>query len=148
MVSFKLRGALREGTTATDLVLTITERLRDYGVVGTFVEFFGPGLGSLSLADRATLGNMSPEYGSTVAICPIDGMTLDYLRLTGRPAEQVDLVEAYARTQGLFASDDDDGLLTASEVATLKLDADWAILSACNTAAPDGRPGARPCLLA
>ena len=108
VVGFKLRGALAEGMMATDLVLTITERLRRYGVVGKFVEFFGPGLGSLTLADRATLGNMSPEYGSTVAICPIDQMTLDYLRLTGRSPEHVDLVEAYAKTQGLFASADDD----------------------------------------
>ena len=108
VVGFQLVGSLPEGTTATDLVLTITERLRHYGVVGKFVEFFGPGLGSLTLADRATLGNMSPEYGSTVAICPIDQMTLDYLRLTGRDASQVDLVEAYAKTQGLFVSDADD----------------------------------------
>ena len=104
VIGFRLVGALPEGTTATDLVLTITERLRQYGVVGKFVEFFGPGLGSLTVADRATLGNMSPEYGSTVAICPIDGMTLDYLTLTGRDRGQVDLVEAYAKTQGLFAS--------------------------------------------
>ncbi len=112
VIGVRLVGRLPEGTTATDLVLTITERLRRYGVVGKFVEFFGPGLGSLSLADRATLGNMSPEYGSTVAICPIDGMTLDYLALTGRPAAQVDLVEAYAKTQGLFASESDDPVYT------------------------------------
>ena len=105
VIGFRLVGALPEGTTATDLVLTITERLREYGVVGKFVEFFGPGLGSLTLADRATLGNMSPEYGSTVAICPIDRMTLDYLALTGRDAAQVDLVEAYAKAQGLFAAE-------------------------------------------
>ena len=105
VIGFRLTGTLPEGTTATDLVLTITERLRSYGVVGTFVEFLGPGLASLTLADRATLGNMSPEYGSTIAICPVDQMTLDYLTLTGRDASQVDLVEAYAKTQGLFASD-------------------------------------------
>ena len=110
VIGFRLVGALPEGTTATDLVLTITERLRQHGVVGKFVEFFGPGLGSLTLADRATLGNMSPEYGSTVAICPIDGMTLGYLTLTGRDAAQVDLVEAYAKAQGLFASEADDPL--------------------------------------
>ncbi len=104
VIGFRLVGALPGGTTATDLVLTITERLRQYGVVGKFVEFCGPGLASLTLADRATLGNMSPEYGSTVAICPIDGMTLDYLRLTGRDAAQIELVEAYAKSQGLFAS--------------------------------------------
>ena len=112
VIGFRLVGELPEGTTATDLVLTITERLRQYGVVGKFVEFFGPGLGSLTVADRATLGNMSPEYGSTVAICPIDRMTLDYLTLTGRDRKQVDLVEAYAKTQGLFASDADDPLYT------------------------------------
>ena len=107
VVGFRLVGALPDGTTATDLVLTITERLRQYGVVGKFVEFCGPGLASLTVADRATLGNMSPEYGSTVAICPIDGMTLDYLRLTGRDAAQVALVEAYAKAQGLFAAADE-----------------------------------------
>ena len=108
VVGFRLTGALPEGATATDLVLTITERLRQYGVVGTFVEFFGPGLGSLTVADRATLGNMSPEYGSTVAICPIDRMTLDYLTLTGRDRSRVDLVEAYAKAQGMYATPDDD----------------------------------------
>jgi aconitate hydratase len=102
VVGFKLNGRLAEGTTATDLVLTITERLRRQGVVGKFVEFFGSGLASLTLADRATLGNMSPEYGSTVAICPIDQMTIDYLTLTGRDARQVALVDAYARAQGMF----------------------------------------------
>ena len=112
VIGFRLVGELPEGTTATDLVLTITERLRRFGVVGKFVEFFGPGLASLTVADRATLGNMSPEYGSTVAICPIDGMTLDYLALTGRERGQVDLVEAYAKTQGLFASDADAPVYT------------------------------------
>ena len=102
VVGFKLTGQLLEGITATDLVLTITARLRQHGVVGKFVEFFGPGLASLTLADRATLGNMSPEYGSTVAICPIDEMTIDYLHLTGREARQVALVESYAKDQGLF----------------------------------------------
>ena len=113
VIGFKLHGELLEGMTATDLVLTITERLRQVGVVGKFVEFFGPGLASLTLADRATLGNMSPEYGSTVAICPIDGVTLDYLQLTGRTPAQVDLVEAYAKAQGLFASHDDDPVYSA-----------------------------------
>ena len=108
VVGFKLHGELLEGMTATDLVLTITERLRQVGVVGKFVEFFGPGLASLTLADRATLGNMSPEYGSTVAICPIDDVTLDYLRLTGRSPAQINLVEAYTKSQGLFAGHDDD----------------------------------------
>ena len=112
VIGFRLVGALPDGTTATDLVLTITEQLRQYGVVGKFVEFCGPGLASLTVADRATLGNMSPEYGSTVAICPIDEMTLDYLRLTGRDARQVELVEAYARAQGLFAAAAEEPLYT------------------------------------
>ena len=113
VVGFKLMGRLPEGTTATDLVLTVTERLRGHGVVGKFVEFFGPGLASLTLADRATLGNMSPEYGSTVAICPIDQMTLDYLTLTGRDARQVALVEAYARAQGMFGPPPADPVCTS-----------------------------------
>jgi aconitate hydratase len=102
VIGFRLVDRLPEGATATDLVLTITERLRKFGVVGKFVEFYGPGLEFLTIADRATLGNMSPEYGATVAICPIDDMTLDYLRLTGREAAHVRLVEAYAKEQGLF----------------------------------------------
>jgi aconitate hydratase len=102
VLGFRLHGTLPEGATATDLVLRVTEMLRDAGVVGKFVEFHGPGLPSLSLADRATLGNMSPEFGSTCAIFPIDEETLEYLRFTGRPDEQVALVEAYARAQGLF----------------------------------------------
>ncbi len=102
VVGFRLTGKLPEGATATDLVLTITERLRKLGVVGKFVEFFGPGLAHLTIADRATLGNMSPEYGATIAICPIDEMSLDYLRLTARDPERIALVETYARAQGLF----------------------------------------------
>jgi aconitate hydratase len=102
VVGFRLVERLPEGATATDLVLTITERLRKLGVVGKFVEFYGPGLEFLTIADRATLGNMSPEYGATIAICPIDDMTLDYLRLTGRDEPHVQLVEAYAKEQGLF----------------------------------------------
>ena len=102
VVGFRLVDRLPEGATATDLVLTITERLRKFGVVGKFVEFYGPGLEFLTIADRATLGNMSPEYGATIAICPIDEMTLDYLRLTGRDEAHVKLVEAYAKEQGLF----------------------------------------------
>ena len=85
-------------------MLTITERLRKHGVVGKFVEFYGPGLEHLTIADRATLGNMCPEYGATIAIFPIDEMTLDYLRLSGREASRVELVEAYARAQGMFRS--------------------------------------------
>ncbi len=106
VLGVRLTGDLPEGTTATDLVLTVTELLRKAGVVGKFVEFFGPGLASLTIADRATLGNMSPEYGATIAIFPIDDMTLDYLRLTGRDAAQVELVEAYTKAQGLFQTKD------------------------------------------
>ena len=102
VVGFRLTGELPAGATATDLVLTITELLRRHGVVGKFVEFYGDGVGSVPLANRATIGNMSPEFGSTCAIFPIDEQTLAYLRLTGRPAEQVALVEAYAREQGLW----------------------------------------------
>src|SRR5450432_3821887 len=102
VVGVKLTGRLREGATATDLVLTITEMLRKHGVVGKFVEYFGPGLQDLPLADRATIGNMSPEYGATCGIFPIDRETLTYLRLTGRTEHQIALVEAYAREQGLF----------------------------------------------
>ena len=102
VLGFRLNGQMLEGATATDLVLTITERLRKHGVVGKFVEFFGSGLAHLTIADRATLGNMCPEYGATIAIFPIDDMTLDYLRLTGRDAARVELVEAYAKAQGLF----------------------------------------------
>src|ERR671920_1369817 len=90
------------GTTATDLVLTVTQRLREYGVVGRFVEFFGPGVTSLPLADRATIGNMSPEFGSTCAIFPIDAETIRYLEFTGRPKELVERVEAYAKAQGMW----------------------------------------------
>ncbi|HEX6974426.1 MAG TPA: aconitate hydratase AcnA, partial [Vicinamibacterales bacterium] len=104
VIGFRLVDRLPEGATATDLVLTITEKLRKFGVVGKFVEFFGPGLEYLTIADRATLGNMSPEYGATIAICPIDEMTLDYLRLTGRDDAHVQLVEAYAKEQGMFRS--------------------------------------------
>jgi aconitate hydratase len=106
VVGFKLAGSLPEGATATDLVLTITELLRKHGVVGKFVEFYGPGVASVPLANRATIGNMSPEYGSTCAIFPIDDETLSYLRLTGRPAKQVALVQAYAREQGLWHDPD------------------------------------------
>src|SRR5207249_8751566 len=105
VLGFRLTGAMLEGATATDLVLTITERLRRHGVVGKFVEFFGPGLEHLTIADRATLGNMCPEYGATIAIFPIDEMTLDYLRLTGRDPARIELVEAYAKAQGLFRVD-------------------------------------------
>jgi aconitate hydratase len=120
VVGFRLAGAMPQGATATDLVLTITEALRKHGVVGKFVEFFGEGLGALTIADRATLGNMCPEYGATVAIFPIDEMTLDYLRLTSRDPGQVRLVEAYAKEQGLFRVDGAPDA-TYSEVLDLDL---------------------------
>src|SRR3954449_2667640 len=104
VIGFRLAGRLPEGATATDLVLTVTELLRRKGVVGKFVEFYGPGLGSLALADRATIGNMSPEYGATCAIFPVDEVTLQYLRFTGRSEERVELVEAYMKEQELFHS--------------------------------------------
>jgi aconitate hydratase len=102
VIGFRLTGSLREGATATDLVLTVTEMLRDRGVVGKFVEFFGDGLANLPLADRATLGNMSPEFGSTCAIFPVDAETIRYLELSGRDPEHIRLVEAYAKAQGLW----------------------------------------------
>jgi aconitate hydratase len=102
VVGFKLKGRLAEGCTATDLVLTVTQMLRKKGVVGKFVEFYGPGVAALPLADRATIGNMAPEYGATIGFFPIDHQTLDYLRLSNRSAEQIALVEAYAKAQGLF----------------------------------------------
>ena len=119
VVGFRLEGGLPEGSTATDLVLTVTEMLRQRGVVGKFVEFFGPGLANLPLADRATIGNMSPEFGSTCAIFPIDAETLRYLEFSGRPAEQIELVEAYAREQGLFH---DESSEEATYSDTLELD--------------------------
>ncbi len=106
VVGFRLVGRLPEGTTATDLVLRVTEMLRNHGVVGKFVEFFGPGLGDLRLADRATIANMAPEYGATCGIFPIDRTAVDYLRFTGRSETQVELVEAYCREQGLFHGPD------------------------------------------
>src|SRR6202040_2394821 len=102
VIGVRLTGALPEGSTATDLVLTVTEMLRKKGVVGKFVEFFGDGLAQLMLADRATIANMAPEYGATCGIFPVDAETLRYLRFTGRPEAQVTLVEAYMKEQGLF----------------------------------------------
>ncbi|HEV7388268.1 MAG TPA: aconitate hydratase AcnA [Gemmatimonadaceae bacterium] len=106
VVGFKMHGRLQPGSTATDLVLTVTEMLRKKKVVGKFVEFYGAGLSSLSLADRATIGNMAPEYGATMGFFPIDAETINYLRFTGRDEAQVQLVEAYCKTQGLFRTDD------------------------------------------
>ncbi len=120
VVGFKLGGELPEGATATDLVLTVTEMLRKYGVVGKFVEFFGPGVSRLALADRATIGNMSPEFGSTCAIFPIDAETIRYLKFSGRPQEQLDRVEAYAKAQGMW-HDEDSEAPTYSDVLELDL---------------------------
>ncbi|MDX1502915.1 MAG: aconitate hydratase AcnA [Thermoanaerobaculia bacterium] len=119
VVGFKLTGELSEGATATDLVLTVTQMLREYGVVGKFVEFYGPGLARLPVADRATIANMSPEYGATCGIFPIDRATLEYMKLTGRPAERIELVERYAREQGLFHTSDSPD---AEYSGTLELD--------------------------
>ena len=119
VVGFRLEGKLKEGTTATDLVLTVVEMLRKLGVVGKFVEFYGPGISDLPLADRATIANMAPEYGATCGIFPVDAETLKYLRLTGRPEEQVALTEAYYRAQGLFHT---SGAPEAEYSATLSLD--------------------------
>ena len=105
-VGFKLTGQLPEGATATDLVLTVTEMLRKKGVVGKFVEFYGDGVGAVPLANRATIGNMSPEFGSTAAIFPIDEETVRYLKLTGRDEQRVALVEAYAKEQGVWHDPD------------------------------------------
>ncbi|MEQ4986370.1 aconitate hydratase AcnA [Proteus sp. fly-1089] len=118
VVGFKLTGKLREGITATDLVLTVTQMLRAHGVVGKFVEFYGDGLASLPLADRATIANMSPEYGATCGFFPIDNITLDYLRLTGREEQEIALVEAYSKEQGLWRHTGDEPIFTS----TLSLD--------------------------
>jgi aconitate hydratase len=119
VVGFRFTGRLREGATATDLVLTVTQILRSAGVVGKFVEYFGKGLAGLPLADRATIGNMSPEYGATCGFFPVDEATLEYLQLTGRPAEQIALVEAYCKEQGLFHDPDEES--TYSQVLELDL---------------------------
>ncbi|MFC6645680.1 aconitate hydratase [Granulicella cerasi] len=119
VVGFKLTGKLREGATATDLVLTVTEMLRKLGVVGKFVEFYGPGIAELPLADRATIANMAPEYGATCGLFPVDKETLNYLRLTGRSEEQIELAEAYYRAQGMFHTSD---AAEAEYSTTLQLD--------------------------
>ena len=102
VVGFRLSGELKEGITATDLVLTVTQMLRAKGVVGRFVEFYGPGLDALSLADRATIANMAPEYGATCGFFPIDERTIEYLRLTGRDEDRIELVRAYCQAQGMW----------------------------------------------
>jgi aconitate hydratase len=126
VLGFRLKGTMLEGATATDLVLTITEKLRKHGVVGKFVEFFGAGLEHLTIADRATLGNMCPEYGATIAIFPIDAMTLDYLRLTGRESSHIALVEAYAKAQGMFRMPGD-----AEPVYSETIELDLATVEPC-----------------
>jgi aconitate hydratase len=136
VVGFKLQGDLPEGATATDLVLTVTQMLRDHGVVSKFVEFYGPGVPNLPLADRATLGNMSPEFGSTCAIFPIDAETLRYLEFSGRPKERIELVEAYAREQGLW-HDADSEEPTYSE--TLELDLGDVVPSLAGPKRPQDR---------
>ncbi len=136
VLGYRLSGRLPEGATATDLVLTITEALRQRGVVGKFVEFYGPGLAHLTIADRVTLGNMCPEYGATVAMFPIDDMTLEYLRLTGREASQIALVEAYARAQGLFrTADSPDAVYTE----TMELDLASVVPSLAGPRRPQDR---------
>src|SRR6476659_1626015 len=136
VVGFKLTGELREGATATYLVLTVTEMLRNRGVVGKFVEFFGPGLHTLGLADRATIGNMSPEFGSTCAIFPVDRETLRYLEFTGRPTETIELVDAYAREQGMFHTEDSEDP-TFSD--TLELDLGSVVPSIAGPKRPQDR---------
>ncbi|HEU0127372.1 MAG TPA: aconitate hydratase AcnA, partial [Pseudonocardiaceae bacterium] len=135
VVGFKLTGELPAGTTATDLVLTITEMLRQHGVVGKFVEFYGSGVSAVPVANRATIGNMSPEYGSTIAVFPIDDETLRYLRLTGREEQQIALVEAYAKEQGLWH--DPDAEPRYSE--TLQLDLTTVVPSIAGPKRPQDR---------
>jgi aconitate hydratase len=135
VVGFKLEGELPDGATATDLVLTITQMLRAHGVVGKFVEFHGPGVTAVPLANRATIGNMSPEYGSTIAIFPIDGETVDYLRFTGRSEEQVALVEAYAKEQGLWHDPDREAVYSES----LELDLSTVVPSLAGPKRPQDR---------
>ncbi len=136
VVGFKLDGVLPEGATATDLVLTVTQKLREHGVVGKFVEFYGPGIPNTPLADRATIGNMSPEFGSTCAIFPIDAETLRYMAFTGRSQEQIEIVEAYAREQGLW-HDENSEAPTYSE--TLELDLGDVVPSLAGPKRPQDR---------
>ena len=136
VVGFKLGGELPEGATATDLVLTVTQLLREHGVVGKFVEFYGPGIPNTPLADRATIGNMSPEFGSTCAIFPIDAETIRYMRFTGRSEEQCEIVEAYAREQGLW-HDENSEEPTYSE--TLELDLGDVVPSLAGPKRPQDR---------
>ncbi|MDH3401419.1 MAG: aconitate hydratase AcnA [Chromatiales bacterium] len=136
VIGFKLTGTLKEGTTATDLVLTVTEMLRKKGVVGKFVEFFGDGLANMPLADRATLGNMAPEFGSTCGIFPIDEQTIRYLELSGRDADQIALVEAYAKAQGMWR---EDGQPEADYTDVLELDMGTVVPSLAGPKRPQDR---------
>ncbi|VVT13634.1 aconitate hydratase 1 [Sphingomonas sp. EC-HK361] len=136
VVGFKLTGALAEGITATDLVLTVTQMLRAKGVVGRFVEFYGPGLSAMTLADRATIANMAPEYGATCGFFPVDEKTIDYMRLTGRPDETIALVEAYAKAQGMWRhADAVDPVFTD----TLELDMGTVVASLAGPKRPQDR---------
>ncbi|MDQ1621239.1 MAG: aconitate hydratase [Actinomycetota bacterium] len=139
VVGFKLSGELPEGATATDLVLTITEMLRKHGVVGKFVEFYGDGVAAVPLANRATIGNMSPEYGSTVAIFPIDDETIRYLRMTGRDEQQVALVEAYAKEQGLWHAPAEAGATEPVYSETVALDLGTIVPSLAGPKRPQDR---------
>jgi len=139
VVGFKLTGAIPAGATATDVVLTITERLRQHGVVGKFVEFYGEGVAQVPLANRATIGNMSPEFGSTAAIFPIDEETLKYLRLTGRPEARVTLVEAYAKAQGLWHDPQSEGYQEPEFSEYLELDLSTVVPSIAGPKRPQDR---------
>src|SRR5439155_1511495 len=135
VVGFKLTGEIPSGATATDVVLTITQMLRKQGVVGKFVEFYGEGVSAVPLANRATIGNMSPEFGSTCAIFPIDEETVRYLKLTGRSADQIALVEAYAKEQGLWH----DPAQEAEYSETLELDLSTVVPSIAGPKRPQDR---------
>ncbi|PKV07619.1 aconitate hydratase [Bifidobacterium pseudolongum subsp. pseudolongum] len=139
VVGFKLKGSIPEGVTATDVVLTITDMLRQHGVVGKFVEFYGEGIASVPLANRATIGNMSPEFGSTCGIFPIDGVTLDYLRLTGRSEEQVALVEAYAKANKLWHDVNDPQYVEPQYSEYLELDLSTVVPSIAGPKRPQDR---------
>ncbi|WP_084130505.1 aconitate hydratase AcnA [Demequina sp. NBRC 110055] len=139
VVGFKLTGAIPAGATATDVVLTITQMLREHGVVGKFVEFYGEGVGAVPLANRATIGNMSPEFGSTAAIFPIDGVTIDYLKLTGRSEDQVKLVEAYCKEQGMWHDPSAEGYVEPVFSEYLELDLSTVVPSIAGPKRPQDR---------
>src|SRR3546814_40522 len=141
VVGFKLTGRLGEGVTATDLVLTCTQMLRKHGVVGRFVEFYGPGVASLSLADRATIANMAPEYGATCGFFGADDKTLDYMRLTGRSEEQIALVEAYSKQQGLWFAPANEPVFTS----TLELELGSVVPSLAGPKRPQDKVGLPEC---